>query len=965
VCALPVLFGFVLPVLFMLRPLVGGWDVLPWTQFVQWARNSVRLAGLSVPCWPPPLALAGLCPAAPARAWLTRGVVQLVGLGYAVPGAVIVVGLLLPVGWLQAVAPGSAWATGSPPPCWASSGPTWCASLRWPAVGAERLRAHPGQPGRFGPHAGHHRLGPGLRVHWPLLRRSTAAAALLVFVDVMKELPATLVLRPFNSDTLAVVTYQLARDERLGEAALPALTLVLVGLVPVILLSRTLRQRERDGVRYAQAVYAAQEAADHWRYVARRVAYGDPAAPLDQARGRFDQALQALQALQGQLGERLDTGEAWRGLEQAVQKSRTAPGSDAQAIYNAMTELSGALTGLQDVVTDRSGLALDPEIASRYLVSGSLLHAPNIIRRTGELRGLAGAALRDGRIEPAQAIRLAQLRAVLLHELDLARADMVKAREAAGPAGARGMMMETFDAAQAYLQAVQRQFPPGRTELQGDATALIEQANQLLGTQYRQAARNLGVLDELLAARERRLWRDLWIALAVTVLSLLLALLLAMGFYRAMFGGFKALRRHLMAISMGDLRTDINGKGRDEVSDLLREVGYMQESLRQTVRQVQGASDSVVQASLEIAEGTNDLSTRTEAAAAALEESSAALEQTTSSVQHTAESARQAADIAIDNARVAERGGAVMQDVVKTMERIQSSSRRINEIIGVIDGIAFQTNILALNAAVEAARAGRTGPRVCGRRRRGAQPGAALGHRRAGNPPAHRGQRDRRRRRHGGGARCGRDHARDRAARQPGAAAARRGGQRRARAEHGHRADRPGGAGPGPQHAGQRGAGRADGGRIDLPARRRGAHGGAGGRVPAARRFPGQLHGGGHRRRRHHRRAPAMESQAAGRDRRPRQGGHRHALARRLLRTGQVDLRRRQAAAGRSRQFQRADRAPQALPPRGRVGGRADQSAALPGRGRGAGAGHAVCRGHQRGGAGAVIGQAHGVLKPP
>ena len=81
------------------------------------------------------------------------------------------------------------------------------------------------------------------RVHWPLLQRSAAAAALLVFVDVMKELPATLVLRPFNSDTLAVVAYQLARDERLGEAALPSLALVLVGLIPVLLLSRTLRDK--------------------------------------------------------------------------------------------------------------------------------------------------------------------------------------------------------------------------------------------------------------------------------------------------------------------------------------------------------------------------------------------------------------------------------------------------------------------------------------------------------------------------------------------------------------------------------------------------------------------------------------------------------------------------------------------------------------------------------------------------
>ena len=80
-------------------------------------------------------------------------------------------------------------------------------------------------------------------VHAPLLTRSALAAALLVFVDVMKELPATLVLRPFDSDTLAVVAYQLARDERLGEAALPALALVLVGLLPVALISRTLRAK--------------------------------------------------------------------------------------------------------------------------------------------------------------------------------------------------------------------------------------------------------------------------------------------------------------------------------------------------------------------------------------------------------------------------------------------------------------------------------------------------------------------------------------------------------------------------------------------------------------------------------------------------------------------------------------------------------------------------------------------------
>ncbi len=243
VCALPIVFGFVLPVLFMLRPLIGGWDELPWDMFVQWSRNSVWLAGLSaLLATGLALALAFALRARPGP--LTRGVVQLAGLGYAVPGAVIVVGILLPVGWVQAVRPDTSvgyWVTAT------VLGIVWAYLVRFTAVALQSVQSgYARVPASLDDSArmlGTTGLGLAWRVHAPLLRRSTAAAALLVFVDVMKELPATLVLRPFNSDTLAVVAYQLARDERLGEAALPALTLVLVGLGPVILLSRTLRQR--------------------------------------------------------------------------------------------------------------------------------------------------------------------------------------------------------------------------------------------------------------------------------------------------------------------------------------------------------------------------------------------------------------------------------------------------------------------------------------------------------------------------------------------------------------------------------------------------------------------------------------------------------------------------------------------------------------------------------------------------
>ena len=241
VCALPVLAGFVLPVLFMLHPLIGGWDVLPWGQFQQWARNSVWLAGLSAAL----AVLIALALGFSVRArpsGLTRGVSQLVSLGYAIPGAVIVVGLLLPVGWVQERWPEAGvgyWVTAT------ALGIVWAYLVRFTAVALQSVQAGYARiPASLDDSArmlGTTGAALAMRVHWPLLRRATAAAALLVFVDVMKELPATLVLRPFNSDTLAVVTYNLARDERLGEAALPALALVLVGLIPVILLSRTLR----------------------------------------------------------------------------------------------------------------------------------------------------------------------------------------------------------------------------------------------------------------------------------------------------------------------------------------------------------------------------------------------------------------------------------------------------------------------------------------------------------------------------------------------------------------------------------------------------------------------------------------------------------------------------------------------------------------------------------------------------
>lgn len=252
-CALPILLGFVLPVLVLLRLL---WQEalhnelgLPLERFGQWSVSSLKLAGLAallavalalVLAW---LGRAGRLAGGTGRDPLLQASSRVVSLGYAVPGAVIAIGILLPLGWLQERWP----ALGLPALMTGTIlGLLYAYMVRFSGVALQSLEA------------GYARISPTmdetarmlgasrrrlfLEVHAPLLARSALAAALLVFVDVMKELPATLVLRPFNSDTLAVVAYQLARDERLGEAALPSLAIVLVGLIPVIMLSRAMRR---------------------------------------------------------------------------------------------------------------------------------------------------------------------------------------------------------------------------------------------------------------------------------------------------------------------------------------------------------------------------------------------------------------------------------------------------------------------------------------------------------------------------------------------------------------------------------------------------------------------------------------------------------------------------------------------------------------------------------------------------
>jgi len=197
--------------------------------------------------------------------------------------------------------------------------------------------------------------------------------------------------------------------------------------------------------------------------------------------------------------------------------------------------------------------------------------------------------------------------------------------------------------------------------------------------------------------------------LVSTAMSLLVAIFMALWVTRSITRPINQAVEISRSVAAGDLSMQFDAKGKNETAQLLMALKNMQLSLAKVVYNVRHGSEGVATASAEIAQGNNDLSARTEQQASALEETAASMEQLSATVKQNADSARQANQLAIGASTVAIQGGHVVGLVVDTMKGINESSRKISDIIQVIDGIAFQTNILALNAAVEAARAGEQG----------------------------------------------------------------------------------------------------------------------------------------------------------------------------------------------------------------------------------------------------------------
>jgi methyl-accepting chemotaxis protein len=462
--------------------------------------------------------------------------------------------------------------------------------------------------------------------------------------------------------------------------------------------------KERLGVEYARELMPLLALAHQQRNVSVGVA--PSGSDTSGIQSRVDAQLKKLASVDARIGEELGTTKLHTDLGQAA--AALVPGATGESAYAAHTRFVDALLALLGQSTDGSNLTLDPDIDSYYVMDAALFRNPQMIDLADRMRGTGSAVLAAGSGKPEQMAVIYDAAPVFGYHLDNLKSGLAKSIAYNGDVATPLNEKQAVEKMNEFITLV-RSSLLATSGPKGDRAALIGAADAAIAAQFALSERMLGTLDALIVKRVGGMESQRNIAAAVVLVALLTAVYLFYSFFLVTHGGLREVQRHLEAMTAGDLTTSPRPWGKDEAAHLMGSLSDMQKSLRNIVARVRGSSESLVHASSEIASASMDLSSRTEQTAANLEESASSMEEISSTVKNTSENSIQASRVAEGNAQTAARGGSVIGQVVSTMQDINASSQRISEIIGTIDGIAFQTNILALNAAVEAARAGEQG----------------------------------------------------------------------------------------------------------------------------------------------------------------------------------------------------------------------------------------------------------------
>jgi methyl-accepting chemotaxis protein len=429
-------------------------------------------------------------------------------------------------------------------------------------------------------------------------------------------------------------------------------------------------------------------------------------ASLGQTMERVDELLKSIKAsaaIQASWGQRR---QAWAALEPGVSGRQLS----AQESTRAHTDFIAGQFVLADALMDEFGLSLDSQLSTHMLARSSLVDAMLLAETMGQMRALGATLLSQGELSPqgraAMEFRVQRARQASddwfrnLGKAFTADAALRKRLEASA--------RQQREAVSATLQLAQKELVEApQASLQPEV--YFDTFTRTIDAMYAFDTEAVALLRQVLQDQATQASRLAYGMLALLVVGVCAAFALALVFVRSITGPVRQAVGLAQAVAAGDLTTRVDAQGSNEISRMMRSLTEMQERLAVVVHQVRAGSHQVATASTQIAMGNHDLAARTESQASALEQTAASMEQLNSTVQQNADNARQANTLAHNASSVAAKGGEVVAQVVETMKGINDSSRKIADIIQVIDSIAFQTNILALNAAVEAARAGEQG----------------------------------------------------------------------------------------------------------------------------------------------------------------------------------------------------------------------------------------------------------------